>query len=154
MNFSFKGHFSNSSAGFSTHAKKTISLIAVVLAVVLMPACSKKEPLEPAAEETIYGAWHFDVRILSSYMDPSIPVTDETYSHSGTIEKGVQSNEILIQYLPDYQAILQIDSANTLSGFPTHYSHGEFTGTNRLDLLLRWGGLGGGTSHVITGTKK
>jgi len=78
----------------------------------------------------------------------------DSLTHIGQIKYGSFENELLIEYSNDSSVTLRIDKEGVLSKFPTNYCHGEFEGKDKLQLHLRWGGLGSGIIHDVEGDKK
>ena len=128
---------------------KHLYIIASVLFLLFMTNC-KKESKD--IRNNYVGNWNFEV-VRSSFLMDSLYTVD-TVNYLGTISMGNSNNEIKIQYTDENSIILNIDDSGVLSGFPTVYSGGEFSGENKIHLYLRWGGLGGGNTHTVDGVKQ
>lgn len=117
---------------------------------LLLISC-KKTPLD---KRNIYlGNWIFDVHYYSfTISDGEIFNYTETYD--GKIQYGKEKLSLLIQYAADKEVDLVVDDDGNLTGFSSHYSTGSFKDKYTLDIFLRWGGLGGSTTHTIKGIKK
>lgn len=130
---------------FGIHAQ-FLSIVAILFMILL--SCKK----EDNTINKYGGVWNFEVHISSSSIDTSFVPVDTTKYFTGTIGTG-EDSQIVIHYLETSSVALTVDNEGILSNFPTQYCNGEFTDENNLDLFLRWGGLGGGTSHSIKGTR-
>jgi len=122
-----------------------------LLLIFAFTAC-KKKPLD--YRNKYMGDWRFDVK-KSSYnvVGPGMyEESDEVYD--GSIAFGASDSTIVIRYTETNEISVSINVEGKLGAFPTHYCSGEFTDKENLTLFLRWGGLGGGVSHSVTGKKK
>lgn len=134
--------------------KYFIYLVVILAMALLLPNCkkeSKKSEVSTDYREKYAGNWDFTVYTRQFPLD-SIFESDTIY-YLGNISLE-NSNQIKIQYTEDNSIVLDVDESGNLSGFPTHYSNGEFTGNTNLYLYLRWGGLGEGTIHTVNGIKQ
>lgn len=99
------------------------------------------------------GKWAFIVEINVVNTDSIGCYASDTVCFDGVISSGDKPNEILIHYTEENKVQLIVDEEGVLSGFPTHYCAGEFESDNKVHLYLRWGGLGGGITHIVKGEK-
>ncbi len=128
---------------------KHIHILTLAILLLFMTNC-KKESKD--IRNNYIGNWNFEV-VRSSFIMDSLYTVD-TVNYMGSISSGNSNNEIILQYTDENSIILNIDDNGVMSGFPTQYSGGEFNGKNKIHLYLRWGGLGGGTTHTIDGVKQ
>jgi len=123
----------------------------VVFGLVIINGCKKK----PFNYRNKYvGDWEFTVEITEVNTDSLGYYYHDTISYVGEIYYGNEDDELLITYTDKNSITLKIDREEILSGFPTKYSSGAFDGNEKIKLYLRWGGLGGGITHSISGVKK
>ncbi len=130
--------------------KYLIRLTVIAFAFLYSTAC-KKTPHE--SRNVYFGNWSFNLHYHSFTMNDGV-LFDYLETYDGKIEYGKDMASLIIKYAHDKQTDLVVDEDGQLSGFSSHYSSGSFTDPYTLDLFLRWGGLGGGTSHTIKGIKK
>lgn len=128
-----------------------LNYLKVVLFIALVFSSCKKEPAD--YREAYTGQWCFDVELSSFNIEGEGTYTRDSLVYSGAISLGGSDDEILISYVPEHSITLAISPNGELSGFPTHYCSGYFTGNQELHLYLRWGGLGGGVTHIVDGKK-
>jgi len=98
------------------------------------------------------GRWEFTT-YYSSYNWYDTSYNGQTIVYPGEIEYGEKDDELLIKYSDMHSVVISISHDGEISGLPTKYCNGEFDGYDKLDLFLRYGGLGGGSSHDITAVK-
>ena len=77
----------------------------------------------------------------------------DTVSYQGIIEYGSADDELLVQYLADDNITLSVDKDGNVAS-PCGYCNVTFIDEKTLDMYLRWGGLGQGLIHDVTGKKK
>jgi hypothetical protein len=128
-----------------------VIFIAFTIGLLSFTACKKKNT---DYRDPYIGSWSFHVDRTEINTDSIGYYFHDSLTYPGNIEPGEASDGIIIHYTADNSIPLTIAADGTLSGFPTHYCGGEFKGQNNIHLYLRWGGLGGGTTHVIDGVKK
>jgi hypothetical protein len=104
--------------------------------------------------EAYIGTYRFSVKITEFNTDSVGYFFQDSIIYQGKISFGENDNDILIQYSTDNFITLTLEEDGQLSNLPTTYGSGEFVQTDSLNLYLRWGGLGGGTSHDIKGKKQ
>jgi hypothetical protein len=134
---------------------KSISLCFFKFSTIILIFCfvisCKKTPLDK--RNKYLGSWTFDVHYYSfTISDGEIYNYTETYD--GKIQYGKEKSSLLIKYAADREVDLVVDEDGKLSGFSSHYSSGSFKDKYTLDIFLRWGGMGGSSSHSIKGIKK
>ncbi len=123
----------------------------VLLGLLIIISC-KKEPLD--YRNKFIGDWEFKVERTEFNTDSIGYYYHDSLTYFGQIKYGNNDDEILIEYSIDNSIYLAIDRENELSDFPTYYCGGEFYGHEKIHLYLRWGGLGGGITHIVDGEKK
>ncbi len=126
--------------------------LSAIIAVLIFFTCCKKESKDFRDKYT--GNWDFVVEVTKLNIDSIGQYERDTIYYLGKISNGNADNELNIQYSKDSLIVLNIIESGELSIFPTQYSNGEFEGESKIHLYLRWGGLGGNTTHVIDGVKK
>jgi len=99
------------------------------------------------------GEWDFIVKTTEINTDSIGYYHEDSFTYSGEIKYGESNNEIIIEYLDNRSITLSIDEDGVLSEFPTKYCGGKFDGEEKINLYLKWGGLGGGVTHVIEGKR-
>ena len=122
----------------------------IVILLISLFACEKQSP---DYREALSGKWLFSVERTEINTDSVGYYFRDSVFCIGQIIPGFRDDEIIIDYTDEYSITLRIDHDYNLSGFPTHYCSGSFEGMEMLNLYLRWGGLGGGVTHVVKGTK-
>ena len=128
---------------------KTKYSLFIAATVLLFLINCKKESRDFRAKYV--GNWYFVTEFRTFDMGDSTLIVD-TVRYLGSIyTEG--SDAINIHYTDSTSVTLNIDCSGNLSGFPTQYSGGEFSGDSKIHMYLRWGGLGGGTIHAIDGIK-
>ena len=131
--------------------RKCIQKPGFFIALIVLLGCEKE--LFDYRNKFI-GDWEFKVE-RSEINTNSIGYSyHDSLSYSGRIKYGDADDDLFIQYSDENSITLKIDKENQLSDFPTHYCSGEFEGNNKLHLYLRWGGLGGGITHIVDGEKQ
>jgi len=118
--------------------------------IAIIFSCNKK-PFD--YRNKYIGEWNFKVERTEVNTDSIGYYYHDTISYFGKIKYGEQEDELLFEYTADNSITLKIDKEDELSKFPTHYCGGTFYGSEKVHLYLRWGGLGGGVTHVIDGEK-
>ncbi len=121
-----------------------------MLGLIIIISCTKK-PFDH--RNKFIGNWKFKVERTELNTDSIGYYYHDSLTFIGKIKYGNSDNDLLIEYSSDNSIILKIDNENKLYDFPTHYCSGEFDGNDRLHLYLRWGGLGGGVTHIVDGEK-
>jgi hypothetical protein len=129
--------------------KLKISLSLLLLITLL--SC-EKQSLD--YREAIMGKWVFSIERTEFNTDSIGYYFHDSLGYNGQINLGSRKDEIIISYTTENSITLLIDPDYGLSGFPTRYCSGSFEGMDRLNLYLRWGGLGGGITHVVEGMKE
>lgn len=99
------------------------------------------------------GDWKFDVNQSEFNTDSVGYSSSETYIYDGKIKYGGERNTILIKYGASAEMEIIINEEGDLF-FKSYYSSGEFTGDDKLHIFTYNGGLGGGISLDIEGSKK
>lgn len=123
----------------------------MLLAMIIIVSC-KKKPFD--YRNKFIDDWEFKVERTEFNTDSVGYYHHDSITYSGQIKYGANDDELLIEYSNNSSIVLKIDKENILSNFPTHYCSGSFNGTDKIHLYLRWGGLGGGVTHVVDGLKK
>ncbi len=100
------------------------------------------------------GDWRFTVEMTKFNIDSIGQFWQDTIFYDGEISNGGSDNELVIQYTEECSISLDIDEYGMLYGFPTVYCNGKFKNDNEIYLYLKWGGLGGNTTHIINGYKE
>ena len=100
------------------------------------------------------GDWRFTVEMTKFNIDSIGQFWQDTIFYNGKITNGNNDNELTIQYTEDCFVYLNIDEYEILSGFPNVYCNGKFINYSEIYLYLKWGGLGGNTTHIINGYKE
>lgn len=118
---------------------------------IIVFSCKKEDT---DYRDTYTGTWNFIVDRTEINTDSIGYYYHDSVNYEGEIIYGEFDNEILIKYSNENSITLTIGEDGELSDFPTHYCSGEFLSGDSLHLYLRWGGLGGGTTHQIEGFKK
>lgn len=132
----------------SKHYKTFVLLLASSLFII---GC-KKQPFDH--RNKYVGEWEFKVHRSELNTDSIGYYEHDSLVYTGEVTYGSNENELLIQYTQGNSITLTISKEGILSGFPTHYCNGEFRDKDKLHLYLKWGGLGGGITHVIDGEKE
>jgi|GEM_PF-722982 len=127
-------------------------ILPFLLFSMLLKSCGEKEPAD--YRDKFLGQWDFEVAIYSFTAGDPPETNSETREYAGSISYGEALDEIIIQYLPNSSVTLVVTKDGQLDNFPTFYCHGGFSGTDSLQLYLRWGGLNTWFSHAIEGLKK
>ncbi|MFZ4798500.1 MAG: hypothetical protein ACOYMA_13465 [Bacteroidia bacterium] len=99
------------------------------------------------------GTWLFKVKTNEYLMGSNGYNRNDSVEYIGKIQKGSAKNEIIIVYTKTNEITLTINDLGELSNFPTIYCVGNLENDDKISISLRWGGLGGSTSHVIDGFK-
>lgn len=131
--------------------KKQRQLFWLLLGLIFIIGC-KKEPFD--YRNKFLGDWEFKVERTELNTDSIGYYYHDYFTYVGQIKYGSNDDELLIEYSDDNSIMLKIDKEDVLSNFPTHYCSGEFDGKDRIHLYLKWGGLGGGVTHIVDGEKK
>lgn len=124
----------------------------LIMACLLVAASScKKRPFDYRNKFT--GAYLMDVRF--SLFNISIPGSnwDSVYLYVGEIRYGETGDEILVYYGDDRFVQLKVDKSGAFTNIPSNYGGGSIINNDSISLVMRWGGLGGGTSHAIHGRR-
>ncbi len=100
------------------------------------------------------GEWDFRVERYKDNADFIGQHEHDTIFYTGKIMKGNDDIELIIKYTKDNQLLTTVLDDGTLDDLPTHYCTGMFKNESNIEIYLKWGGLGGGTVHVIDGVKK
>ena len=132
--------------------KRKINLLSLLFFLCLIFVSCKKKPFD--FRNKIIGDWEFRVNRSELNTDSLGYHHQDLLTYQGNIKYGSEKDEITIEYTPENSITLKMDKEKQLSGFPTHYSGGHFIGTDSLYLYLRWGGLGGGITHIVEGKKQ
>jgi hypothetical protein len=125
--------------------------IMLTLFLTIIFSCKKEDT---DYRDTYIGTWDFIVDRTELNTDSIGYYYHDSVNYEGEIVYGELDNEILIKYTTENSITLTIEENGELSDFPTHYCGGEFLSRDSLHLYLRWGGIGGGTTHQIEGLKK
>ncbi|MBI2280286.1 MAG: hypothetical protein HYU68_06315 [Bacteroidetes bacterium] len=128
-----------------------ISLITLI--TIISSGCSKETINQSSSNSIIVENWLFDVHRYEVNTDSIGYYYHDSITYQGTIKYAKPSNEIEIFYTNDNSIKLTVDSSGVLSNFPTNYCSGQFFPNDSIYVYLKWGGLGGGTTHVINGLK-
>lgn len=132
-------------------SKNRPHLLTLLLVLLLLPGCQKEWF---NYRNKYLGKWDFQVYRSSFNMANPGENWSDSVHFTGEISYGTADNLIRIQYTSEQSIELVIDEDGTLSAFPSPYCSGSFSGKDSLNLYLRWGGLGGGTTHVVAGTRQ
>ncbi len=133
--------------------KRNFLILGIILTIFLIVVYScKKENTDH--RDAYLGSWNFNVNRTEFNTDSIGYYYHDNIYYEGEIIYGELDNEILIKYTNENSITLTIGDDGKLSDFPTHYCSEEFLTLDSLRLYLRWGGLGGGTTHQIEGLKK
>jgi len=127
-----------------------IFFLIIILGLLIVIGC-EKEPFDYRNKYT--GDWNFKVERTEINTDSIGYYYHDSLTYEGQIKYGNNDDEIKIEYSGDNSIILKIDKEGVLSGFPTYYCSGEFIGNDKISLYLRWGGLGGGITHIVDGVR-
>lgn len=127
-------------------------LLAVLLVFVLSITSCKKALFDQ--RNKYLGDWQFKVYRSEYHFDSIAHYKLDTLYFSGKIVHASNPEEITIYYTQFNSITLKVYDYGNLDNFPTVYCSGKFFDTKNLNIYLRWGGLGGGTSHSISGRKK
>lgn len=130
--------------------KKYRKLLLILFGLLVIASC-KKKPFDH--RNKFLGDWEFKVERTEFNTDSTGYYYHDSLTYKGQIKYGSGEDDLLIEYLIDNSITLKIDNENILSEFPTHYCSGEFKENDILYLFLRWGGLGGGITHIVNGKK-
>jgi hypothetical protein len=125
--------------------------VTCLLVVLLVAIGCKKKPFD--YRNKFIGRWSFRVERTEFNTDSVGYYYHDTINYTGEINYGENDDEIRINYSSSKEISLKMSKENVLTNFPTHYCSGEFDGKDKIHLYLRWGGLGGGVSHIINGEK-
>ena len=128
---------------------KQFYIIFFFLGIFSVISCNKK-PFD--YRNKYIGEWNFSIEYSSFNMGNSPSIYD-LVEYLGEITYGEEDNNVIIKYSKNNSVTLTIDKNGIFYDLPTRYCNGTIVSDN-IDLYLRWGGLGGGTSHKITGYKK
>ncbi|MGV6861311.1 MAG: hypothetical protein ACWA41_06040 [Putridiphycobacter sp.] len=123
----------------------------LLLGLVIIVSCTKK-PFD--YRNKFLGDWEFKVDRKEFNTDSIGYHYHDSLTFLGQIKYGSGDNDLLIEYSGDNSITLKIDKEDELSDFPTLYCNGQFDENDKIHLYLRWGGLGGGITHVVDGEKK
>lgn len=124
----------------------------ILILIFLVGVGCKKDEID--YRDAYIGVWNFKVGRTDVNTDSIGSYYHDSLSFEGEIVYGELNNEISIKYTSNNSITLTIGENGELSNFPTHYCSGKFLATDILNLYLKWGGLGGGTTHQIEGLKK
>jgi hypothetical protein len=125
--------------------------IILIFIFIIVFSCKKEDT---NYRDAYLGTWEFIVNRTEFNTDSIGYYYHDSINYVGEIVYGELDNEILIKYTTENSITLNIGEDGELSDFPTHYCSGDFLSSDSLHLYLRWGGLGGGTTHQIEGFKK
>ncbi|MBQ8222960.1 MAG: hypothetical protein IJZ87_06415 [Bacteroidales bacterium] len=128
--------------------KKLFKLYILLLAVLPFVCCKSD------IRNEYTGNWQFIVEMTKLNIDSIGQFWKDTIFYEGKITDGNSDNELVIQYTEEYSISLNIDDYGILSEFPTVYCNGKFKKYDEIYLYLRWGGVGGSTTHIVNGYKE
>jgi hypothetical protein len=131
--------------------KRNIVISCAFFIFLLVYSC-KKKPFDYRNKYT--GNWNFKVYITELNTDSIGYYYFDSISYNGSIKYGEADDQIQINYTPQNSVTLTLSDKGELSNFPANYAGGEFFKTDNLSLYLKWGGLGGGTTHQIRANRK
>jgi hypothetical protein len=95
---------------------------------------------------------NFEFTVNYSFHDPLTGVTDyTTYVYNGIIKK-LKRGEIKIKYGSENTDFLDVE-VDKKGDFSEGYLGGSFSDKNNLSFYYRTGGLGGGGSYRVSGTR-
>lgn len=123
----------------------------LLLGLLIFISC-KKKPFN--YRNKFLGDWEFKVERSEFNTDSIGYHYNDTLIYTGKIKYGSNDDELLIEYSNENSITIKIDKEDNLSGLPNAYCNGEFIGKDKIHLFLRWGGLGGGITHIVDGEKK
>ena len=125
-----------------------ITALLLTTGLLFFSACRSAES---DYREPYLGPWHFYTERTEINTDSIGYYFHDAGNYEGAIDYGESENDIRIQYTAENAITLTLEADGTLSEFPTQYCSGTFDTPDSLRLFLRWGGLGGGTTHQIDG---
>ena len=97
------------------------------------------------------GNYEFEVHRYYFNVADSVS-TDTLLFYSGEISYGDKDSTIKIQYLENNSIEPIVNKNGKLSSYGWYFS-GEFTNNDDVKFYMHYGGLGGGTSYSVKGTK-
>ncbi len=103
--------------------------------------------------EKYIGKWFFKVNRIEFNTDSLGFHKNDSVEFVGQIELASNTNEIRIKYTQNDEITARIDEKGYFV-FPPPFSSGNFEGTSKLSIFLKWGGQGGGGTHIINGVKQ
>jgi len=127
------------------------NILWLILLLFLLISCKKEKS---DYRNSYIGIWSFKVDRTEINTDSIGYYYHDSLVYEGEIVCSESENEITIKYTCENTINLTLSTNGELSNFPSHYCNGEFLSIDSLNLHLKWGGLGGGTTHQIQGVKK
>lgn len=133
--------------------KRFLKLLFLCISILTVSLSCNKKPFDYRNQFT--GEWKFESYYTSFMMGEDGFVIYDTIIYHGRIEYGKEKEDVIIYFTPDQSVQLKIEEDGDFYKFPTPYSSGNISGLHfeNLDLFLRYGGLGGGSSYSVKGEK-
>lgn len=129
------------------------SFLILFLVALLSVCCSKTSVNQTGSSDTFIGNWLFNVHRYEANTDSIGFYSHDSITYLGNIKYITTPNLIQVNYTNQDSIILEVDSLGLLSNFPTSYCSGQIYSNDSIYIYLKWGGLGGGITHVINGNK-
>ncbi|NEN23744.1 hypothetical protein G3O08_09550 [Cryomorpha ignava] len=131
--------------------KNLITFLLFIGGLIFLTSCGK----EVIDHRWKYmGDWEFTVHKSSFNVDSIGSSSQENFTYNGEIVIADCCDKIGIHYGSEDILIAKLDRDGNLYDLPSDHCRGVFDGTDRVHIYLRWGGLGGGISHVVDGVRK
>jgi hypothetical protein len=129
------------------------SSLIISLVAVIFVCCSKKTVNQTGSGDLFIGNWLFNVHRYEVNTDSIGFYSHDSITYLGNIKYITIPNLIQVNYTQQDSIVLVVDSLGLLSNFPTPYCSGQIYPNDSIYIYLKWGGLGGGTTHIINGNK-
>ena len=126
-------------------------LFVAISSLLLITLSCEKIPFDDRND--YLGDWTFTTKITELNTDSVGYFFQDTILYHGHIEYGDQKNELSIDYYNGTPLIVTLGENGKLEKLPTNYCSGSFSNSSTLNIYLKWGGLGGGVTHQVYGTR-
>jgi hypothetical protein len=123
--------------------KRFLKIFQIIAFIMTLAIGCKKKPFD--YRNNFIGNYDFTVKQYTWVMSTSY--WDTIYDYHGKIIYGSGDNSVQIIFSENYSIEPTIYEDGTLE----HY--GEFETKDKIKFDLHWGGLGGSSGYIVTGTK-
>ena len=130
--------------------KITFTITAIAAILLIFGGCKKKEI---DIRDQYIGDWDFEVVRRNFLVGENGYHKIDTIFYLGKISFGNSNDQLNIKYTENEYIAMIINEDGDLSPIEPSYHFGKFRSSDTIYLYLRWGGMGGGITHTINGTK-